>query len=190
MGKRARGQPKGVPGACAWVLILFAVGCERSPSPIVPRSEATYIVGTVIDKLQRPLAGAVVSILDGPLAGTTSRSDDLGRFEFKGYSTGRTTLRASRDGFQPQTETAVWLPIVLDDVRPLQSRLVSLEAAIGLEPGPYTLAVDTIDLATHAIGRNDRTLRALTSRLRSRRAAIGPRSRKYLMRGRGNTPIP
>ena len=151
MAKTVHCRPRVVLGACGWVLILFAVGCgDRSPSPIAPdaRSEATYhIVGTVFDKPGHPLAGAVVTILDGPLAGTTSRSNDAGRFEFRGGSPGRITLGATRDGFQPQTATAEWLPIGLDAVVGVPFWLESLELPIGLEPGTYTLAV-TVDLAT------------------------------------------
>jgi hypothetical protein len=52
-----------------------------------------------MDKLSRRLAGAVVTILDGPLTGTTARSDAAGRFEVKANASGNVTLRASHDGF-------------------------------------------------------------------------------------------
>ena len=111
-------------------------------------SETAFrIAGTVSDKAGRLLPGAVVTILDGPLAGTTSPSNDDGRFEFRGRSPGRTTLRASRDGFQPQTQTAEWQPITLDAIAGVPFFLESLEPSIRLEPGTYTLAV-TVDLAT------------------------------------------
>jgi hypothetical protein len=152
MGLTAHGRLRGVPGACAWALIVLAVGCgdQRSPSTTwpAPASEATHhIVGTVFDKPGHPLAGAVVTILDGPLVGTTSRTDDGGRFELKGYVAGRTTLRASRDGFQPQTQTVVWQPLALGAIVGVPFWLESVESLIGLEPGTYTLAV-TFDLAT------------------------------------------
>lgn len=77
-----------------WVLIALACGCGDRPSslPIAPGTQspaAYHIVGTVMDKLSRRLAGAVVTIVDGPLAGTTTRSDDGGRFEFKANLSGR-----------------------------------------------------------------------------------------------------
>ena len=150
MARTAHGRPKVVFGACGWVLIAFVVGCgDRSPSPIAPDSQspAAYrIEGEVRDKLARPLGGAVVTILDGPLAGTTTRTKEAGKFEFRAHSPGLTTLRASRDGFVSQTQ-AVRLPPIPGAVTGVSFWLESLEPPIGLEYGTYTLAV-AVDLAT------------------------------------------
>ena len=141
----------------------------------------------MLDKLARPLADAVVTILDGPLAGTTTRTKASGKFEFGVHSPGLTTLRASRDGFVSQTE-ALRVPPIPGAVVGTSFFLESLEPPIGLEPGTYTLAVTGRPCDRHATGRQDRTLRAPASRLRSRRAVIGPRSRR---RGWGPfTPTP
>ena len=115
-------------------------------APGTQSTASHHIIGTVMDKLSRRLAGAVVTILDGPLAGTTTRSDGSGRFEFKANSTGSVTLRASRDGFQPQTLTAKWDPLDWDTVIGWPFWLETLETPIGLEPGAYTLTV-AVDLA-------------------------------------------
>ena len=100
----------------------------------------------MLDKLARPLADAVVTILDGPLAGTTTRTKASGKFEFGVHSPGLTTLRASRDGFVAQTE-ALRVPPIPGAVVGTSFFLESLEPPIGLEPGTYTLSV-TVDLAT------------------------------------------
>lgn len=151
MAKTVRVRPRDVLGACGWLLIALAFGCgdQRSPSPIAPGAQpgaAYHIVGTVSDKAGYWLAGAVVTILDGPHAGTTARSNDAGRFEFKSDSPGRATLRASRDGFQPLTLTVSWEPLGLDPLVGVPFKLESLASSIGLEPGMYTLTV-TVDLA-------------------------------------------
>lgn len=92
------------------------------------------------------LIAVALTILDGPLAGTTLRSDDAGRFEFKANSSGRVTLRASQDGFQAQTAMATWEPLAFAAEIGLPFWLESLEPPIGLELGAYTLTV-AVDLA-------------------------------------------
>ena len=95
----------------------------------------------------RGLPDAAVTIVDGPLAGTTTRTNEAGRFEFRGGSPGTATLRVSRDGFQAQTGTATWLKVGGGEAGVgMVFRLDSLEPPIGLEPGLHTLTV-TVDLA-------------------------------------------
>ena len=118
----------------------------RRPRLARSRRRPYRIEGAVLDKLARPLADAVVTILDGPLAGTTTRTKASGKFEFGVHSPGLTTLRASRDGFVSQTE-ALRVPPIPGAVVGTSFFLESLEPPIGLEPGTYTLAV-TVDLAT------------------------------------------
>lgn len=99
-----------------------------------------------MDKLSRRLAGAVVTIVDGPLAGTTARSNAAGRFEFKADASGTVTLRASHDGFQTQIATTRWEPVAFDAEIGWPFWLESLAPPIGLEPGAYSLSV-AVDLA-------------------------------------------
>ena len=155
MSKTHHVRARRVAGFLGLVFTVLAAGCgDRPPSPIAPgtqlapatESPAYHILGTVMDKLSRRLAGAVVTILDGPLAGTTTRSDGSGRFEFKANSTGNVTLRASRDGFESQTVTARWEPLAWDAEIGWPFWLESLAPTIGLEPGAYTLRV-AVDLA-------------------------------------------
>ena len=135
-----------------WVLALLAVGCgdRPSPSPVAPDGQLSaeyHIQGTVLDIGSRSVRDAVVTIVDGPLAGTAARTNDAGRFEFRGGSPGTATLRVTRDGFQTRTGTATWLRVGgVEAGVGMVFRLDSLEPPIGLEPGLYTLTV-TVDLA-------------------------------------------
>jgi hypothetical protein len=149
---RAAAFAIGVLATCGCV--LFAAGCGREPSPTAPRgpspaqpAEQTHIRGVVTDKVWRPIAGALVSVLDGPLAGATQLTDDAGRFELSGRTTGTVTLRASRDGFQTSTQVVSWQPSTSIRAVEVQLSLDTLEPPIGLEPGDYMLTV-AIDLAT------------------------------------------
>ena len=125
-------------GGCA----LWATGCGRSPT--APDGIGTPLRGRVTDRAYRPVAGALVGVLDGPLAGTTKLTDDEGRFELTGTAAGAVTLRVSRNGFQtrtlafsqPSTTAPVYWPLWLD----------TLEPPIGLDPGDYRLTL-AIDLA-------------------------------------------
>ena len=136
-----------------WVFTLLAVGCgdRPSPSPVAPGEQLAgdyYIHGTVSDTGFRGLSDAAVTIVDGPLAGTTTRTNEGGGFEFRGGGPGTATLRVSRDGFQTRTGTALWLRVGgVEAGIGTVFRLDSLEPPIGLEPGLYTLTV-TVDLAT------------------------------------------
>ena len=152
MSKTHHLRTRRAPGSFIWVLTLLAVGCgdRPSPSPVAPGGQSAgeyHIQGTVSDTGFHGLPDAAVTIVDGPLAGTTTLTNEAGRFELRGGSPGTVTLRVSRDGFQTRTGTATWLRVggVEAGVGTV-FRLDSLESAIGLEPGLYTLTV-TVDLA-------------------------------------------
>jgi hypothetical protein len=101
----------------------------------------------VTDTVWRPLADALVEIVNGPLAGTRNVTDNDGRFEFTGMSptNSTVTLRASRDGFQTTSGAATWQA---DGDRPIVAvRLYSLEPPLALDAGEYGLNL-TIDLST------------------------------------------
>jgi hypothetical protein len=138
------------PGSSIWVLTVLAVGCGGSPSPVAPGGQLRgeyYIQGAVLDTGSRSLPDATVTIVDGPLAGTSTRTNDGGRFDLRGSSPGTATLRIGRDGFQTWTGTATWLRVGSGQAGTFSVfRLVALESPIGLEPGRYTLTV-TVDLA-------------------------------------------
>ena len=141
-----------------WALIALAVGCGAGPSssPLAPgtlSAAAYYMLGTVSDKDAHPLANAVVTIVDGPLAGTTTRTNSAGTFELTGgpagwSGAGLVTLRAGREGFQTATRQTSWRASVVDrGIDGVRFFLLgSLDPSIGLEPGLYTLTTTT-DLA-------------------------------------------
>ena len=114
---------------------LFTTGCGGSPTG--PDGN-THIRGQVVDRIYRPLAGARIEVVEGPLAGMTKLTDAAGRFELRGAAGDRTTVRVSRDGFHTRTQalSTTDQPFWLD----------ALEPSIGLDPGAYTLTL-AIDLA-------------------------------------------
>ena len=131
--------------------VLFGAGCGRHPTPtspdVPPAAEQTHVRGVVTDKAGRPLAGALVGVLDGALAGTTQLTDDAGRFQLSGRATGTVSLRASRDGFHSSTQAVPWQSSTSIRAVDVQFWLDILEPPSGLEPGDYMLTI-AIDLAT------------------------------------------
>lgn len=152
---RAAGLAIGVFAASGCV--AFVAGCGRQPSPTAPDvndgvssslpARQTHIRGSVSDTVRRPLPGALVAVLDGPLAGTTKLTDAEGKFELTGTAAGTATLRVSRDGFQTKTQSVLWRTPTSGAGVDGFIRLDSLEPPIGLDPGDYTLTI-AIDLAT------------------------------------------
>ena len=114
---------------------VLTTGC--GPSPTGP-DDNTHMRGQVVDRIFRPLAGALIEVVDGPHAGMRQLADAAGRFELRGSAGDRSTVRVSRDGFHTRTQVLETTnqPFWLD----------ALEPSIGLEPGGYTLTL-TIDLA-------------------------------------------
>ena len=144
---------------CGCVLMAFAFGCgdRPSPSPTAPDGNPgvssslpagqTHIRGSVSDTVRRPLPGALVAVLDGPLAGTTKLTDAEGKFELTGTAAGTATLRVSLDGFQTKTQSVSWRTSTSGAGVDGFIQLDTLEPPIGLDPGDYTLTI-AIDLAT------------------------------------------
>lgn len=99
------------------------------------------VKGYVNDSAFRPLAGAVVEVLDGPQAGTTVLSDSRGEFALTATVDDRTRLRATKDGHVPATGTLMpyCLPqAVCTNHRWIYFVLESLSPSIKLA-GNYTL---------------------------------------------------
>ncbi len=154
---RAAGLAIGLFAASGCVLVA---GCGRQPSPTAPDvnpgvssslpAGQTHIRGSVSDTVRRPLPGALVAVLDGPLAGTTKLTDAEGKFELTGTAAGTATLRVSLDGFQTKTQSVSWRTSTGGAGVDGFIQLDTLEPPIGLDPGDYTLTI-AIDLAT-AVG--------------------------------------
>jgi hypothetical protein len=57
----------------------------------------------VVDTAYRPVAGSQVEIVAGPRTGTIDITDEDGKFDMEGTFTSPVTVRASKDGYQPET---------------------------------------------------------------------------------------
>src|SRR5262245_4824372 len=90
--------------------VVWLAGCGDAQSPIqpsvnpyVPLFPAFALSGTVVDTAYRPVAESRVEIIAGPRAGTVELTDQDGHFTMEGLFTNSVTLRASKDGYQPET---------------------------------------------------------------------------------------
>jgi hypothetical protein len=126
--------------------VLLAAACtDRGPttptstSPLTGASGDTHVKGVVFDTLSRPLPGARVEVLDGPLAGQSTTADDSAAYVFTGNAGGAVRLRGSRDGFESQTISAVWQPRTSGQIFGIF--LKTRESAVPITPGSYTLTV-------------------------------------------------
>ena len=97
--------------------------------------------GMVTDEVRRPLSGATIRVLDGPMAGTsTATTDASGRFELYGTTPGTVTLQVNRAGFKSASHTTRWRPPINGAIEVI--RLESQEQpAFQLEPGEYTVTI-------------------------------------------------
>jgi hypothetical protein len=142
------------------LVIACAAGCDRkgsspaaadtpSAAPVSPSQPAaeTHLRGLVTDRAGRRLRSADVTVIDGPLAGTTVVTDEAGRFELKGMAQGIVTLRAAHDGFEPKAQALTWQPASSPREIDAILWLESVEPPVRLDPGEYTLTV-SIDLST------------------------------------------
>lgn len=90
------------------VLGLLLVGCgggnDGSSTPTgptsspAPTSSTFTLTGLVVDENGQTVAGATVTVLDGPSANRSTTTDTAGRYSFTGLSAGGFTVRVRRDG--------------------------------------------------------------------------------------------
>jgi hypothetical protein len=88
--------------------LAMLAGCGDGKSPVEPSPSAALfpafgLSGRVVDPTYRPVAGSRVEIIDGPRTGTVEITDEDGHFTMEGFFTGPVTVRASKDGYQPET---------------------------------------------------------------------------------------
>jgi hypothetical protein len=133
------------------LLILGVLGSTLVACGLLPfgPSNKTHVLGHVYDTLSRPVPGARIDVVDGPQAGVSTTADARGGFEFVSTASGAVRLRASRDGFEPSTIAAEWLPSA--SLQTIDLTLRTLGPALPLVPGSYTLTV-TSDLSTATSG--------------------------------------
>jgi len=93
---------------------LFAGACSQTPTaPAVTTTTTTtapppaqrVISGRVEDTAGKVLAGAKVEIVDGPQAGASVTTNTQGQYMFSGTFGDAVTLRITRDGYVPMTQT-------------------------------------------------------------------------------------
>lgn len=133
---------------------FMTAGCGRSPTA-PDDSVAAVIRGEVRDRVGGPVEGALITALDGALAGTTAVTSASGRFELSGGFAVPVTVRVSRDGFRTHTQALAPEPTAGRRREYVAVWLDTVEPPIGLEPGNYTLTL-AIDLAA-ARGDNAKT---------------------------------
>jgi hypothetical protein len=91
-------------------LVTIVVGCggaksATQPTPVPSAPVQFSLFGWVRDTALRPLAGARVEVIDGPLAGESASTDGAGRFDLPGTFSYAATVRAAKEGYVPSTKS-------------------------------------------------------------------------------------
>ena len=91
------------------IVATAAAACSGGSSVSLPSSPSAgevRIAGQVLDTLLRPLGGAHVEIVDGPLSAIATMTNDDGRFALGPWMSGtdRVTIRIVKDGYTSATE--------------------------------------------------------------------------------------
>ena len=118
--------------------LVFAAACGGRSSPTAADGPLQQrILGMVTDEVRRPLSGATIRVLDGPMAGTpTATTDASGRFELYSTTPGTVTLQVNRAGFKSAIHTTRWQPAINGAIEVI--RLESQETA-GVSARPRRL---------------------------------------------------
>ena len=130
-----------VPLVAACASLVAAAGCGGRSSPTAADGPLRqHIEGMVTDEVRRPLSGATIHVLDGPMAGTAPATTDAsGRFALYSTTPGTVTLRVNRDGFKSAIHTFGWQP---GNGGVEVIRLESQEdPSFLLDPGDYTVTI-------------------------------------------------
>lgn len=149
------------------MIVSLAAACEDTPrrlTPLGPSLAAPGVTGIVEDTFGEPISGALVEMIDGPLAGRSALTTSVGRFAIPldGRSPQGITLRISKEGFSPVSR------LIEDSV----AGLVVLESTVPFTwHGDYTLTVSAA--GTCADIPSSMRRRTYTAKLRSRNTANG-----------------
>ena len=157
------------------VTALLLTGCLAACSPTAPNHQvapaATVaqptpvgvpVSGLVHDAVVRPIAGALVEVVDGSGAGRSAVTDHNGRYQLPGTFTGTISVRASRDGFFTATRT--YTPEQWNQYAALFFRLESSTPATDLT-GDYTMTFAAARECTQLpVPARQRTYRAEVTR--------------------------
>ncbi len=137
--------------AAVYVSLVFVPACSTSSPTAAGSPNQNHVFASVTDGVRRPLAGASVRVLDGPMAGTTQTSNTAGRFELYSTATGTVTLQVAHEGFKPLTHRTQWQPAIQGGIDVI--RLESLElSAIQLDPGAYAVTISMDRAAARDFG--------------------------------------
>ena len=133
--------------------LVFAAACDGRSSPTA--ADGTFqqrIRGMVTDEVRRPLSGAAIRVLDGPMAGTPAATTDAsGRFEFSSTTSGTVTLQVNRAGFKSAIHNTRWQPASNGAIEVI--RLESQEQpAFQLAPGDYAVTISMDPAAARDLG--------------------------------------
>jgi hypothetical protein len=96
--------------ACT-IALLTACGGDHASAPptaptrVPPQPAAVQLNGYVDDTTFQAVSNAIVEVLDGPQAGSSTVTDASGRFMFTGEFTEATRFRARKDGYQAAIQT-------------------------------------------------------------------------------------
>ena len=132
--------------------LVFAAACDGRSSPTAADGSLQLrFQGIVTDEVHRPLSGATIRVLDGPMAGTPPVTTDAsGWFYFYSTRWGMVTLQVNRAGFSSAIHTAQWLP---ENNGVEVIRLESQERpAFQLDPGDYTVTISMDPAAARDAG--------------------------------------
>jgi Carboxypeptidase regulatory-like domain len=210
----------GLLGALALTLLLFTASCSGksgsntpaapspspnppTPAPVVPLT----LSGTVTNQHSgASIAGAAVSITEGPNAGKSATSDGSGNYSFGGLAAGDATLSASAPGFVTfgpkltlQADSRVTLQL-----RPTTRRIVGHitdQQSGGVLPN-INVSSESPFVTTRTDGNGDYVLDGVTSNVvgiraeaigyqtRSSSLTSGPDTRVDFVLYRNGTPVP
>jgi hypothetical protein len=139
-------------GALVLIVALASASCgdgQTSGAITAPSTPTTFsISGQVLDAASRPVPGAAVEVLDGPLTGRMGTADAGGWFALPGPFNGSEAvrIRAVRDGYDEQIQTVTCCPS-----SGLRTVIVvfSLSTLVPDVAGGYTLTIQADDACPH-----------------------------------------
>jgi hypothetical protein len=91
---------------------LAHAACGSPVAPSSPQPTAVQLSGYVDDTAFRAVSNAIVEVLDGPQAGSSTITDVSGRFSLTGQFKEATRFRATKDGYQAAIQTFQSTPMI------------------------------------------------------------------------------
>ena len=85
------------------LVVLATAGCIQQRAPLAPASGPWRFSGTITSISGARIAGARLTILDGPNVNVQATSDGSGRYVFEGLESGSFSVLIERSGFASVT---------------------------------------------------------------------------------------